>query len=211
MKIYKFSLSIIFIMFFLLTITTIATAAENNITISNMVIERANTTDNKSAWIKIDPIGAHYVGDIFTITGTTNIPIDGKIIVEVLPSIFRPGYAPSVGGYATIKTSVNDNTWTFPINTSHFTPEEYSVKVSSYSLNITGLSGSFNLLKRQSPSPISISNFSTDQLTRIDSPFPTTISPTTTKSAPLAALIVVAVLGCFGATVFIREKARKLK
>jgi hypothetical protein len=211
MKIYKFSLSVVFITFFLLTVTSIATAAENNSSISNTVMERAITTDNKSAWIKIDPIGAHYVGDIFLITGTTNIPIDDKIIVEVLPSIFRPGYAPSVGGYATIKTSFNNNTWTFPINTSRFTPEEYSVKVSSYSFNITGVSDSLNLLKRQSPTTIPISNFSTNQLTRVESPFPTTISTTTTKSAPLAELIVVAVLGCFGATVFIREKARKLK
>ena len=105
-------------------------------------------------WIMIDPISDHYVSDTVTITGITNIPESEKIIVEVLPSTFRPGYAPSVGGYAIIKTGANNNTWTFPINTSRFSPEEYSVKVSSYSFNVTGVSGYFNLLKSQSPTTI---------------------------------------------------------
>jgi uncharacterized secreted protein with C-terminal beta-propeller domain len=41
-------------------------------------------------YITIDPVGDHYTGDRFTITGSTNIPADDEILVQVYSSSFRP-------------------------------------------------------------------------------------------------------------------------
>jgi uncharacterized secreted protein with C-terminal beta-propeller domain len=42
-------------------------------------------------FIRIDPIGDHYVGDKFRITGTTNLPAgDDEMLVEVVSSSFAP-------------------------------------------------------------------------------------------------------------------------
>jgi|GEM_PF-450314 len=41
-------------------------------------------------YITIDPISDHYIGDKFTITGTTNIPADGDLLVQIYSSSFRP-------------------------------------------------------------------------------------------------------------------------
>lgn len=40
--------------------------------------------------ITIDPVGDHYVGERFTITGTTNIPADDELLVQVYSSSFKP-------------------------------------------------------------------------------------------------------------------------
>jgi uncharacterized secreted protein with C-terminal beta-propeller domain len=40
--------------------------------------------------IVIDPIGDRYVGEQFTITGTTNLPADAEILIEVYTSSFKP-------------------------------------------------------------------------------------------------------------------------
>ena len=41
-------------------------------------------------YISIDPVSNHYVGDRFTITGTTNIPADDEVLVQVYSSSFTP-------------------------------------------------------------------------------------------------------------------------
>jgi inhibitor of cysteine peptidase len=41
-------------------------------------------------YISIDPVNNHYVGDRFTITGTTNIPADDEVLVQVYSSSFTP-------------------------------------------------------------------------------------------------------------------------
>jgi inhibitor of cysteine peptidase len=47
--------------------------------------------DNQEMFITIDPIGTHYVGEKFAITGTTNLPPgEDEMLVEVMSSSFAP-------------------------------------------------------------------------------------------------------------------------
>ena len=47
--------------------------------------------DNQEMFITIDPIGTHYVGEKFAITGTTNLPVgEDEMLVEVVSSSFAP-------------------------------------------------------------------------------------------------------------------------
>jgi hypothetical protein len=40
-------------------------------------------------YITLDPVGQHIVGETFTITGTTNLPKDQQILVEVLKRFYQ--------------------------------------------------------------------------------------------------------------------------
>jgi hypothetical protein len=42
-------------------------------------------------WIHIDPVGDHSIGDVFNVTGTTNLPVGDKIHLEIYPSTFKTG------------------------------------------------------------------------------------------------------------------------
>jgi hypothetical protein len=42
-------------------------------------------------WIRIDPVGNKTVGDVFTITSTTNLSAGEEILVQVYSSTFHPG------------------------------------------------------------------------------------------------------------------------
>jgi uncharacterized secreted protein with C-terminal beta-propeller domain len=60
-------------------------------------------------YITIDPVSDHYVGDRFTITGTTNIPADDELLVQVYSSSFRPTQKSQSGEFSgatgTVKAS----------------------------------------------------------------------------------------------------------
>lgn len=101
-------------------------------------------------WIRIDPVGEHHVGDIFNITGTTNLPagldINGRFGAEIhscptfqtLPS----GFSGSLCGHDCIPGDFSNNkipiiqgdgginTWNFSVNTTDWCfKERYSVTV----------------------------------------------------------------------------------
>jgi uncharacterized secreted protein with C-terminal beta-propeller domain len=50
----------------------------------------AQSPDNPGYFIRIDPIPDHYIGEKFTITGTTNLPADAEMLVQVYSSSFSP-------------------------------------------------------------------------------------------------------------------------
>jgi len=72
-------------------------------------------------YITIDPISDHYVGDRFTITGTTNIPADADMLVEVYTSSFAPTQKSQSGEFSgatgTIKASTGSRV-AIPVATS---------------------------------------------------------------------------------------------
>ena len=55
---------------------------------------------NGTYYISIDPIGNKVVGDRFSITGTTNLPPDADILVEVYSSSFKPTQKSQSGEYS---------------------------------------------------------------------------------------------------------------
>ena len=85
----------------------------------------------------INQIGSHYVGDRFTITGSTNLAVGNDLLVEIYSSSFGPtqkvegsGFSGSTGTVKVMPGAGGYNTWSFDVDTSTFRPDEYLVKVS---------------------------------------------------------------------------------
>jgi len=107
-------------------------------------------TGNATPYIIINPIGNHYVGDVFEIKGSTNLDVDSKIILDLWqprPLELAPGSnvteAPSyhlsgTSGYLTIKKgSCGTNTWYYPVDLSGYPPSlGYGVEVRENSKKI---------------------------------------------------------------------------
>lgn len=64
-------------------------------------------------YITIDPVSDHYIGDRFTITGTTNIPADGDLLVQVYSSSFKPTQKSQSGEFSGVTRTVkaSASTW----------------------------------------------------------------------------------------------------
>jgi hypothetical protein len=105
----------------------------------------------------INPIGDHRVGDKFTISGSTNLAAGDDLMVEVTSSSFKPTEKAESGEFSGISGVVKAvtgsggyNRWSFDVDTTTFKPDEYIVKVSGISQDITA-STSFNILGKLPP------------------------------------------------------------
>lgn len=94
-------------------------------------------------YIGIDPVADEHVGDVFTITGTTNLPAGTELLVQVYASSFEKKasdtgeFSGAIGGVDVIAGSGGINTWSMDVDTSVLVPMEYLVNVSVF----TGDSG----------------------------------------------------------------------
>jgi hypothetical protein len=91
--------------------------------------------------IRILPISQKNVGDTFTINGTTNLDAGDELMVEVLSSSFGPTpkevsgeFSGAAGTVKVVKGTDGINTWSFPVDTTTFDPDEYIVTVSAIGL-----------------------------------------------------------------------------
>ena len=99
-------------------------------------------------WIKIDPVSDKQVGDIFTVTSTTNVSAGEEILVQVYSSTFFPGGQRNFyGATATVKVSKGTggiNTISFVVdsstlyNSSLLKPDEYIVTKDAVIQPVTG-------------------------------------------------------------------------
>jgi len=86
-------------------------------------------------WIQISSVGNKYVGDTFTITGTTNLAVDDDLLVDVTSSSFKPTEKTQSGEFSgasgTVKVTAGDtnNEWSFDVDASTFKPDEYIIKL----------------------------------------------------------------------------------
>jgi PGF-CTERM protein len=107
-------------------------------------------------WIQIDAIGDKFVGDTFTITGTTNLAVDDDLLVEVVSSSFQPTEKTQSGEFSgssgTVAITKGDtyNTWSYDVDASTFKPDEYIVKVESIEADTTA-TATFNVLAGGEP------------------------------------------------------------
>lgn len=114
--------------------------------------EKELTIDGDYPWIRIDRIGDHYVGEQFTISGTTNLPVDYNLIFEAVSSSYIPG-VPNTGefsGMSEVVTVVKGNTnneWSIDVDVSTFVPDEYTVNVESVETSSTATT-TFDLLEK---------------------------------------------------------------
>jgi PGF-CTERM protein len=94
--------------------------------------------------IKIVPIKEKNVGEKFDITGTTNLAVNDELLVEIYSSSFGPTPKETSGKFSgvsgtvkVVKGTEGFNTWSFPVDTSTFKPDEYIVHVSAIGLQGT--------------------------------------------------------------------------
>lgn len=88
-------------------------------------------------WIRIDTISDHYVGDTFSITGTTNLAEGDTILMTVTSTAFQPtektqaGEFSGTSGSVSVQKGETYNTFSFSVDASTFKPDEYLVKAES--------------------------------------------------------------------------------
>jgi hypothetical protein len=88
--------------------------------------------------ILIHPIEDHTVGDQFAINGTTTLFEGDEILVQIMPSSFVPGLKipegmqqGTTGIVNVMRSHKGDNTWRFPVDTTHWLAQEYLVSAAA--------------------------------------------------------------------------------
>ena len=107
-------------------------------------ITPAQETEPEKVPILIHPIEDHSVGDQFVIDGTTTLSNGDEILVQIMPSSFVPGLKipegmqeGTTGIVHVVGSDRKDNTWRFPVDTTHWLPHEYLVNAAAVKGNAT--------------------------------------------------------------------------
>ena len=107
----------------------------------------------------VEPVGTHAVGDKFTISGSTNLAAGDDLLVEITSSSFKPTQKNTAGGFSgasgtvkVVRGTSGTNRWSFDVDASEFAPDEYIVKVSGVTIDVTG-STTFNIVDRLATVP----------------------------------------------------------
>ena len=159
----------------------------------------------------INPIGDHVVGDRFTITGSTNLAVGNKLLIEITSSSFKPSQKSQSGefsgssGTVTIEPgSGGMNQWSFDVDASTFRPDEYIVMVSGVVIEVTG-STTFNIYEKMPSTPATLAPATTLQTA---SPITTTLSQplTTTQKSSLSSIVIIVAFVFVGCAMMPKRK-----
>ncbi|MFA4860513.1 beta-propeller domain-containing protein [Methanoregula sp.] len=74
-----------------------------------------HVTDKSGYYLTIDAIGNRYIGEKFSITGTTNLPADTDLLVQVISSSFKPTQKSQSGEFAGIGRTVKTSSSSLPV------------------------------------------------------------------------------------------------
>jgi PGF-CTERM protein len=155
--------------------------------------------------IRIAPVTEKQVGNKFTINGTTNLAVDDEILVEVTSSSFGPTpktqsgeFSGQTGTVKVVKGTEGFNTWSFAVDASTFKPDEYIIKASGITVDVSS-NTLFNVVEFKPttvpttvPTTIAVNN--TTVTTAPPTATATTVQPTTTTPG-FGALIALIGLG----------------
>ncbi len=150
----------------------------------------------------INPIGDHAVGDKFTISGPTNLAVGDNLMVEITSASFKPtlktqdnAFSGAAGMVKVVAGSGGYNRWSFDVDTSAFSPDEYIVTVKGVDARAAG-STTFNVLPGSviTPDTPQVPTVITTPVTSVSSMTP--VSPTTspTQKSPLPIVIGIMAL-----------------
>ena len=147
----------------------------------------------------IDPIGDHYTGDKFTISGSTNLAAGDDLMVEVVSSSFKPTqksegseFSGASGAIKVVPGSGGYNRWSFDVDATAFKPDEYIVKVSGITQDVTG-STYFNIVTGAPPTSVTTTVMVPVTTAVPSTPLPPPTPAATTKS-PLPCWIAIGAL-----------------
>ncbi|MDT8358256.1 MAG: MEMAR_RS02690 family S-layer glycoprotein [Methanomicrobiaceae archaeon] len=150
-------------------------------------------------WITIDSIGDKYVGDVFTLTGETNLAEGDEILVEVVSASFQPtektasGEFSGVSGTTEVVAGEDFNAWSFEVDASTFKPDEYIVRVEAVEADYTATT-TFDVLAGVPPTTAPPTTEPPETTPPTTAP-PTTAEPTPTPTPGFGALIALIGLG----------------
>ncbi len=147
--------------------------------------------------INILPIPQQTVGDQFTIKGTTNLAVDDEISVQVTSSSFQPTQKTQSGEFSgasgTVKVVQGTgglNTWSFPVDSKNFQPDEYIVDVEGITVtaSATALFNVVAYVPTTVPTTV-VTTVPVTNVTTIPTTIPTTVPTTTPGFGALIALV----------------------
>lgn len=163
------------------------------------------TFNVEEAYIAIDPIGDKEAGSKFTISGTTNVAVGDKLIIDVTSSAFGPakkteaaGFG-SVAGTVTVEKGDGANKWSFEVDAADLKPDQYIVKVECIETETT-TTANFNLVEKVETTP------TTEVTTTAPAGEVTTTAPageTTTEPTPTPGFGALVALAGLGAVAFL--------
>jgi hypothetical protein len=150
--------------------------------------------------VTINPISDKQTGDTFTINGTTSLAAGDELMVEITSSSYIPTSKTQPSGFSGASSTVNVvagsngvNTWSFDVDTSSFTPDEYIVKVSGVLQDVT-TSTTFNVVCNSTGDTCSLpaltSTVATTAPAVTNTAATTTTIPDTTVSVPSTSIPV---------------------
>ena len=172
--------------------------------------------------VAISPIGDKTTGDKFTINGTTSLAPGDKLTVDITSSSFQPtsknapsGFSGASGTVTVVAGSGGKNTWSFDVDTSSFTPDEYIVKVSAVEQDAIA-SARFNVLCSSSGNtcgiPVIAANTTVTAPGTVTTAAPsasatatTTVIPATTATTKASLPAAACLLGLVAAAVLLRK------
>ncbi|EHQ35070.1 MEMAR_RS02690 family S-layer glycoprotein [Methanoplanus limicola] len=161
-------------------------------------------------WIRINSIGDHYVGDQFTISGTTNLAVGDDLIVEVTSSSFQPTQKTQSGEFSGASSTVQVaegttyNEWSMDVDASTFKPDEYIVKAEAIEADSTATT-TFNVLKGTTPTTAPTTAPTTGPTTAPSVAPTEQPTPKPTASPGFGALIALIGLGAVAALVLRKD------
>lgn len=162
----------------------------------------------------ISPVGDHVVGDQFTISGMTNLAVGDKLTIEITSSSFKPTSksqdAEFSGASGTITVEPGSGTlnrWSFPVDASTFKPDEYIVKVSGVTIDVSG-STLFNIVETMptipatpaTPAPV------ITERTLASIVHPTPIPAPTTQKSPMSLIGIYGAIALVALVIMIYRK-----
>lgn len=169
--------------------------------------------------VAVNSIGDIPQGENFNLNGTTSLAAGDNLMVDITSSSFSPtskstsyGFSGAGGMVTVMPGSPGQNTWSFTVDTSTFTPDEYLIMVSAVTQSATA-SGKFTVVPASScsssgetcPIPgLASSNATSAGTTAAVSgnstpavPTTTVIPATTTQSAPVPAVVCLGGIAAF--------------
>jgi trimeric autotransporter adhesin len=159
----------------------------------------------------VNPIGEKYVGDKFTISGSTNLAVGDNLMVEITSSSFNPtqklqsGEFSGAAGTVQVMPGTNGyNRWSFDVDASTYKPDEYLVKVSGITVEVSG-SSTFTLVERPPATPVTPATVTASLEVTLLPSTPPMPAPTTQKSPLLFPLVTCAIALAAGAWVLAKK------
>jgi trimeric autotransporter adhesin len=164
----------------------------------------------------INPVGDHVVGEKFIISGTTNLAVGDNLQVDVYSSSFAPTKKSQTGEFSgasgvvlVMPGSNGRNQWSFAVDATGFKPDDYIVKVSGITQDVTG-STTFNIVEQlPSTTQVTATPETTSVITLTASATATPVSPIavpTTKKSALPLWISAGALLSAGAALRLKEQ-----